>query len=196
MFPLKDLFVLYYSFAVEKGVASQCLYRGLIKINEHLNNGNIWIMSFHLSSIQKVVWYSDHHFNTGPVFIWWSEFRTKFSPIFKWHLNNGPFGDWTTFDHLNTRLVRYSDPHCTLVIFLVLWSFSALRFSIYLALRWYFGHPVFYFFSPPDSALRSSWHTNYETHILNFNCRRLFLVSAQWQKFLKTSFPSTAQLHS
>ena len=24
----------------------------------------------------------------------------------------GPFSDLTTFDHLNTRLVRYSDPHC------------------------------------------------------------------------------------
>ena len=32
------------------------------------------------------------------------------SPVFKWHSNNGPFSNWTTFDHLNTRLVRYSDP--------------------------------------------------------------------------------------
>ena len=28
------------------------------------------------------------------------------------HLNNGPFNDWTTLNHLNTGLVRYSDPHC------------------------------------------------------------------------------------
>ena len=27
--------------------------------------------------------------------------------------NNRPFNNWTTFDHLNTRLVGYSDPHCT-----------------------------------------------------------------------------------
>ena len=25
---------------------------------------------------------------------------------------NGPFNDWTTYDHLNTGLVRYLDPHC------------------------------------------------------------------------------------
>ena len=63
---------------------------------------NIWIMNFHLSviqmsDIQMVVWYSDHHSNTGLVF--------------KWHSNNWPFGDRTTFDHSNTRLVQYSDPH-------------------------------------------------------------------------------------
>ena len=40
------------------------------------------------------------------------EYRTKFSPVFKWHSNNGPFGDRKTFDHLNTRLVWNSDPHC------------------------------------------------------------------------------------
>ena len=65
-----------------------------------------------MSSIQMVVRYSDHHWNTSPLFKWWSEYRTKFSPVFKWHSNNGPFGNQTTFDHLNTRLVRYSDPHC------------------------------------------------------------------------------------
>ena len=27
-------------------------------------------------------------------------------------LNNEPFNDQTTFDHLNTEQVRYSDPHC------------------------------------------------------------------------------------
>ena len=45
------------------------------------------------------------------------------SPLFKWHLksgqngpdgdlNNGPFNDWTAFDHSNNRRVCYSDPHC------------------------------------------------------------------------------------
>ena len=34
-------------------------------------------------------------------------------PVFKWHSNNGSFGDQTSFDHLNTRLARYSDPLCT-----------------------------------------------------------------------------------
>ena len=28
-------------------------------------------------------------------------------------LNNGPFDEQTVLNHLNTGLVRYSDPHCT-----------------------------------------------------------------------------------
>ena len=58
----------------------------------------IQMSGIQMSSIQMVGWYTDHHSNTGPVF--------------KWHSNNGPFGDWTTFDHSNTRLVQYLDPHC------------------------------------------------------------------------------------
>ena len=27
-------------------------------------------------------------------------------------LNNEPFGNRTTLDHSNTKLIRYSDPHC------------------------------------------------------------------------------------
>ena len=65
-----------------------------------------------MSDIQIMVRYSDHHLNNVPVFKWQSKYQTKFSPVFKWHLNNRPFGDQTTFDHFNTRLVRYSDPHC------------------------------------------------------------------------------------
>ena len=70
-----------------------------------------------MTSIQIGVWYSDHHSNNGHVFKWWSEYRTKFSLVFKWHSNKEPFSDQTTFDHLNNRLVWYSDPHCILVIF-------------------------------------------------------------------------------
>ena len=73
---------------------------------------NIWITEF-LNNELSLVQYSDHHLNTGLVFKWWSEYRTKFSLVFKWHSDNRPFGDWTTFNHLNTRLVWYSDPHCT-----------------------------------------------------------------------------------
>ena len=47
---------------------------------------NIWIANFHLSD-------TDVRYSNGIQ-------------------NNGPFGDRTTFDHSNTRLVRYSDPHC------------------------------------------------------------------------------------
>ena len=35
-----------------------------------------------------------------------------FSPVFRYHLNAGPFVNWTTFDHLNTEVVRYSDGYC------------------------------------------------------------------------------------
>ena len=73
---------------------------------------NIWKMNFYLSGIKMVVRYLDHHSNTGLVFKRWYEYRTKFIPLFRWHLNAGPFSDQTTFDHLNTRLVGYSDPNC------------------------------------------------------------------------------------
>ena len=53
-----------------------------------------------------------------PIFQWWSEYWTKISPVFKWHLNTKLFGDWTTFDLLNTGLVLYSDPHCNENFFL------------------------------------------------------------------------------
>ena len=33
-------------------------------------------------------------------------------PVFKCHLNTGPFTIRPYLDHLNTRHVRYSDPHC------------------------------------------------------------------------------------
>ena len=37
------------------------------------------------------------------------DFRLKF----RWLLNTGSFCDWTTFNHSNTRPVRYSDHYCT-----------------------------------------------------------------------------------
>ena len=53
---------------------------------------NFYLFGVHMSGIKMVVQYSDHH------------------------LNNGPFGDLTTFNHSNTQLVRYSDPNCTFYI--------------------------------------------------------------------------------
>ena len=45
--------------------------------------------------------------------------------VFKWHLNNRPSGDRTTFDHLNTRLVRnYLDPHQNFIWALSGWLFN------------------------------------------------------------------------
>ena len=40
------------------------------------------------------------------------------------HLNTRPFANRTTFDHLNTGLIRYSDCYCTCV-----WSSKGLDFE-------------------------------------------------------------------
>ena len=68
---------------------------------------------------------------SGLVFKWWSEHQTKFSPIFKQHLNNGQLGDWIDFDHLSTRHVRYSDPHCckweVLILLFFVWYSVGLK---------------------------------------------------------------------
>ena len=49
----------------------------------------------------------------GQEFEWWSEYQTKFNLVFNWHSKTGQFGDRTTFDHLNTRLLLYSDLNCS-----------------------------------------------------------------------------------
>ena len=69
---------------------------------------NFYLFGIQMSGILMVVGYSDHYLNTGPLYKWWSEF----SWVFKWHLNTGPFSYRAIFDHLNTRMVWYSDPHC------------------------------------------------------------------------------------
>ena len=43
------------------------------------------------------------------------------------HSNTRPFGDWTIFDHLNTRLVRYSDPHFRVFLLVLLHLDSWIR---------------------------------------------------------------------
>ena len=45
----------------------------------------------HQTNIQTVIWLMDQNLDR--------------------HLVYGRFDDWTTFDHLNTHQVRYSDPH-------------------------------------------------------------------------------------
>ena len=40
-------------------------------------------------------------------------FKCLGSTVFKWHSKTRPFGIQPLFDHLNTRLVWDSDPHCT-----------------------------------------------------------------------------------
>ena len=63
---------------------------------------NIWIMNFTCSVFRC------------RVFKWWSGIRTTvwITDLNQLGWNSGPFVDWTTFDHLNTKLKQYSDPHC------------------------------------------------------------------------------------
>ena len=45
-------------------------------------------------------------------------------------LNNEPFNEQTILDHLNTKLVRYSDPHCTpdiILCILLCYNFNILE---------------------------------------------------------------------
>ena len=46
--------------------------------------------------------------NICPLFKWLG------CTVFKWNSKTRPFGIQPIFDHLNTRLARYSDPHCLL----------------------------------------------------------------------------------
>ena len=63
-----------------------------------MNSGDL--NNKHLNSKLSLVRYSDVQYLNG-------------SLVFKWKSNNGPLSNWKTFDHLNTRLVLYLDPHCT-----------------------------------------------------------------------------------
>ena len=44
--------------------------------------------------------------NICPLFKWLG------CTVFKWNSKTRPFGIQPLFDHLNTRLAQYSDPHC------------------------------------------------------------------------------------
>ena len=54
-------------------------------------------------------------------------------------LNNRPFDYQTTFDHLNTKLVRYSDPYCIqMVISCLIIKWSGIHMPVKLfAQVWY-----------------------------------------------------------
>ena len=61
-------------------------------------------------------------------------FKWSGCPVFKWHSKTRPFDICPLFNHSNTKIARYSDPHCTL--------FSQLSFfAAYLkhAQHWWRG---------------------------------------------------------
>ena len=67
----------------------------------------------HCQFILKLSSYS-RDLNYELLLVWFSDVRySTSSPVLKWHSNTQPFGDQTTFNHLNIRLVRCSDTHCT-----------------------------------------------------------------------------------
>ena len=50
-------------------------------------------------------------------------------PVFKWHSNTRPFGIQPIFNHFNTKLVGYSNPHCSELFGLVYGEILALGYS-------------------------------------------------------------------
>ena len=76
--------------------------KSVIQVMNHatydLNNGQIVHFLF---GIQVIAWITDHWVNR--LFVRYSGHA----------LNKRPFDDRTCLDHLNTGLVRYSDPHCS-----------------------------------------------------------------------------------
>ena len=77
------------------------MYRGDLN-TEHLNNELLLVQYPYVRFL-----------NGGAVFRSPFEYQTKLCPVFQRHANTGRFGDWATFDHLNTSLVQYSDHRCT-----------------------------------------------------------------------------------
>ena len=69
------------------------------------------------------------------VFRLWLEKQTIWLTDFFWYsghgLNNSPFDDRTCLDHLNTQLVRYSDPNCTLFMKVPLSHSKTLNSSLF-----------------------------------------------------------------
>ena len=63
----------------------------------------------HLLSLISMVCYSGHNLNNEPF-----GKQTKISKL-------RPFNDPTVFDHWNTKIVHYSDPHCILNCILILY---------------------------------------------------------------------------
>ena len=82
----------------------------------------IWIAGFWRSGIQ-IIHYSDDRFllltrleNSGEI-VCYSDH----------HLNNRPFDYQSIFDHLNTRQMHYSDPHCNLKITFFQFSLTVIH---------------------------------------------------------------------
>ena len=94
------------------------MYSGHLN-SKHLNSELIWIANFYLFGIQMVakwmVWtirlstmvkrlvsYQTLYHSNSKILVCYSRHG----------LNNGPSSKQTVLEHLNTKLVGYSDPHC------------------------------------------------------------------------------------
>ena len=94
--------------------------------SDHLKFGNVWNPDF-LKVVFQMVPFSNgwalamaaitilNYLKTGPFKIrtFLSRFQMFGLPNFKSHSKFGPFATQPLFDHLKSRLVRISDPHCS-----------------------------------------------------------------------------------
>ena len=94
---------------ITASLGSKIKYSGDL-YSKHLNNELIWIANFYLFGIQMVA-----NWRVQTIQFW----TMVKSLVTKWllvcysnhSLNTKPF-DEPVLDHVNTQLVRYSDPHC------------------------------------------------------------------------------------
>ena len=105
-----------------------------------------------------------HHSKLNFLKLWSLVFRCfivwnlDFLAVFGHHSKSGPFKDWTCFNHLNTRHLQISDPHC-------IWTNWTLhqRFYIWNEISKDFWFIVEMFFFPRyfEFFFSVSWTSNF-----------------------------------
>ena len=120
-----------------------CVYSGDLN-SEHLNSGKIWIMKFHLFAIQmpsnsslfkpsvtKPISQTTYDLNSELLVRYSSHvLNNKLLVCYSSHdLNNEPCLEWHLLDLANTKLIHYSDPHCTTYSMLWVWGKQKIHFQ-------------------------------------------------------------------
>ena len=72
---------------------------------------NCWSMCFFLSTTRQNFQRPNQELRKEDG-VHLSVFKWSGCPVIKWHSNTGPFGVPYFFNHSNTKLIWYSDPHC------------------------------------------------------------------------------------
>ena len=107
------------------------------------NSEHISIANFYLFVIQMVVWY----WSINQMVIWTPNFHGT------WHLNCEPFDERANPHDPNTKLVCYSDPHCTCNTKWQLFLNLRNGLNCLLAGPRPFDHPNTEQLQPPNSGL-------------------------------------------